>query len=851
MADLVDKIDSKDPVQTTDAYEDLLQSIQRDINCLADPDRSTRKRSIDKLKKNLLGSKKPDKGDLQGLYLVLTKPVVKLFADEIEKCRELSVETMTEFVKECVNCRPGLPYILPAVVRRIGVNPVLEGTEEIRLALLELVLAIIKIVKEDIIEYTEDIVKILEQAVVDAFPDVKKIATSIVMEMCTHVPKRIGLSSVQLCKVVMGTLGHQHSRVRVSGLQALQVLLPTGENEVVKELEPTLKHMMYDRQGPVREALMKCVGHWLLELRDRDAYDHLLLPILSAGLADELPGIQEVSMKLYEELGIKYEKENHEDLKEMMEYHIDGNEAKDGLPLAPFAPSVFKSRPRLGTRYVARNRLTKMLPTVLTDTADWTVDTRRKSAKILRALLLFGEEMVSQHMEAILGALYKGVADEEKDVAEEMTMCAKLIGYYCPLDVSLPLVIPQARGTHNMSPAHRTNALLVLACLIAGARPTVVEPHIKEIMDALSEPAFAHCEHSDFQSQLLHAVHNLIQSGGAACKEESRRVFCLLLQLQAVRDNQLLVQQVGVVLKEVAEVFGLASPKVFYNQHFVEILRPLLTTYTAWTRGSPMRHLFETLVENAGGIAGNYLKEIMPAFVHCCHVDRDGEMRNSFLILLNKMLREADLRGPFQDHAKSILADIIVPNCVWKVGKVAAAIRKSAMSCAEILLAQKIAHPMVLATVVADFVPVMKSCLEDDVADLRLLACRTLLHFFTIIEGLIDEESLRHIYPDLLKRLDDSNDDVRLEVCPAFVAFLKGIPYGYSDVHVEYMVHHLLIHLDDNNDDIPKAVMPVLKELVRLNPSLALTETKAAQAKHRNTRPCQELLNYIESYTPS
>ena len=71
---------------------------QRDLNCLADPDRSTRKRTLEKLAKDVAaGAGKPVftaefvKRNLDLLH----KPLLKCVRDPAEKCRELSVTILS------------------------------------------------------------------------------------------------------------------------------------------------------------------------------------------------------------------------------------------------------------------------------------------------------------------------------------------------------------------------------------------------------------------------------------------------------------------------------------------------------------------------------------------------------------------------------------------------------------------------------------------------------------------------------------------------------------------------------------------------------------------------------------
>lgn len=73
------------------------QSLQRDINCLADDNRGTRKRALEKITKELFSKKtKFSASVLQVAFEEILKPILKLFSDPTEKCRELAVQMVSE-----------------------------------------------------------------------------------------------------------------------------------------------------------------------------------------------------------------------------------------------------------------------------------------------------------------------------------------------------------------------------------------------------------------------------------------------------------------------------------------------------------------------------------------------------------------------------------------------------------------------------------------------------------------------------------------------------------------------------------------------------------------------------------
>lgn len=87
--------------------EELLQNVARDINCLGDDDRTTRRRGLQKLTAATVGAGL-DPGVLQEIWDAAVRiPVLKLLADPIEKNRELAIALLR-------GCAPSLPAPGPA-----------------------------------------------------------------------------------------------------------------------------------------------------------------------------------------------------------------------------------------------------------------------------------------------------------------------------------------------------------------------------------------------------------------------------------------------------------------------------------------------------------------------------------------------------------------------------------------------------------------------------------------------------------------------------------------------------------------------------------------------------------------
>ena len=92
-----------------------------------------------------------------------------------------------------------------------------------------------------------------------------------------------------------------------------------------------------------------------------------------------------------------------------------------------------------------------------------------------------------------------------------------------------------------------------------------------------------------------------------------------------------------------------------------------------------------------------------------------------------------------------MLQRLLVPNLVWRVGRVASSVRKIGMRCASILLRQRLVAQDSLVAIwhgeQSQLVPILKSCLDDDEPLTRQLTCLALMSIFEIIPGKLDMES--------------------------------------------------------------------------------------------------------------
>lgn len=207
----------------------LSMKLQRDVNCVADPERNVRRRALDRLQRSLAPggeAASASEGVLRALFSTSLQPALLACAanDPVEKCREKALL----LVLVCVERRAAelSPQTLRAVTTllhaRIGTLPYPEPTEEVRLLLLQLALAYLTQLAEAHVPLGDalpELANALGKATLDPFPDVKKTAADCAVVLARGWRADVARQLGTLVKPLVTNLGHQHSRVRVGALQ--------------------------------------------------------------------------------------------------------------------------------------------------------------------------------------------------------------------------------------------------------------------------------------------------------------------------------------------------------------------------------------------------------------------------------------------------------------------------------------------------------------------------------------------------------------------------------------------------------------------------------------------------------
>uniref|UniRef100_A0A5F8H8Q7 Dynein axonemal assembly factor 5 n=1 Tax=Monodelphis domestica TaxID=13616 RepID=A0A5F8H8Q7_MONDO len=402
--------------------QELSQAVSRLLPGLEAESKLSRRRALEGLQRELEeGAPLPPSADFQELFGRLLLPrLLRCLGDPAEKCRALAVQLLRLGLSHGARPQDTLPQLIPALTQRLaglGSGQLVEPCEELRLALVELLSLVVQLCGRSLAPYLDEMVRILQKTIVDPFPDVKRESCKLAGDYAQSIPDHFHMQSESLIAPLMQTISHQHSKVRVAVIQATGLVIQFGNAKSVDDVISHFAQRLFDDVSQVRYAVTSVVGNWLLHLRDRYSFFHKLIPLLLSSFDDEIPEVTELAVSLWEKIGLQWQKENEDDL-------------KDKLDFASPPPSHYPKgviRPVLGCRELIFRNLSKILPAICNDITDWVVGNRVKSAQLLAVLLLHAEDHITQHLEVVLRTLYQACSDDEKSVVSNSHYMEQLL----------------------------------------------------------------------------------------------------------------------------------------------------------------------------------------------------------------------------------------------------------------------------------------------------------------------------------------------------------------------------------------------------------------------------------------
>ncbi|XP_025719453.2 dynein axonemal assembly factor 5 isoform X1 [Callorhinus ursinus] len=786
----------------------------------------------------------------QGPWARLLLPrLLYCLADPAEGCRALAAHLLDLGLRRAARPRDALPRLLPALAARLagpesarGRPP--EACEELRLALVQLLSLAVRLGGPALAPHLDDAVRVLRRTLLDPFAAVRRESCQCAAGLARATPDHFHMQSESLIGPLMQSISHQHWKVRVAVIEATGTVIQFGSSKSVDDVLPHFAQRLFDDVPQVRQAVTCVVGGWLLDLRDRYSFFHKLIPLLLSSLEDDIPEIALAAAGLWEKVGLQWQRENEDDLKDKLDF---------STPPPAHHPSP-ETRPVLGCRELVFRNLSKILPAVCHDLTDWVVGTRLKAAQLLLVLLLHAEDHSTQHLDAVLRVLHRACADDDPAVVRSCTRSAELVGVFVSPEVFLKLILSMLKKSPSPS------GLLVLASVIRGCPREALQPHLKVIAVELARPHI--CQGSEnrlYGEHLLLCVRTLASVCQEDCRGCSLQLMEVLVTVMALSGATGLSDKVQETMDALAAVQDVDGSQDLYREHVGPLMEWVAASHHDWTIHSVELLQFNVVVTHAGPALGEVLPHLVPILRSCLQPARDPQMRLRLFSSLSRVLLSAkqtvDSQGQFHHYLNTVAKDILVPNLQWHAGKTAAAIRTAAVSCLWALLSSDVLSEKQIWEVQETLMLDILTTLEEDSQMTRLISCQIINKFLKTSSGVGDPDKFIKIYPELLKRLDDVSHEVRLAATSALVSWLACIQNddgkSYYQSNIQFLYRELLVYLDDPEGAVQDAVLEVLKAGSVLFPELLVRETEAVVHKHRSPAHCQQLLQHLQALPPA
>ncbi|RNF15805.1 HEAT repeat containing 2 [Trypanosoma conorhini] len=438
-----------------------MELLPRYLNEISDGARNKRLAAYEKL------SQLCEQGSLNNTEeFDMLRACLRGFEDASERCREHSVKIVTRVLPR--QNSSVLDWVLPAIVTRIGVSPVVEESEELRLLLLRLAVLCMETYPNEIgpRNYIDFFQVLLENCLRDAFPELKKEACRACVRLCEIEPVESKHIALPLATVVKCYLLHKHSVVRVEAVRALTSLIHHGAAQILsdgkeEEASRTTASILFvlanDHAESVRVALVELLSTVFLDIMERLEQHRKYLPHLLLLMTDRFVAVSTKACTLLERMGKLYMVDNEDNSIDITKRRVTmkdiewyGDDDYPDMKLTTVDTNLYpllKVRPTLGARYVVAESLRGFIEKILADVTaiDWVIkfssNNRRVVAlRILWMAIYHTEKSVVQFVEQILGVLYKSLRDDNHDVVQESLLCLEILGKFLTPEQYMPFL---------------------------------------------------------------------------------------------------------------------------------------------------------------------------------------------------------------------------------------------------------------------------------------------------------------------------------------------------------------------------------------------------------------------------
>lgn len=371
-----------------------------------------------------------------------------------------------------------------------------ETCEAIRILYIKLLETIVyaDYDKDQIRIFIQDIVNITRTLAMDPNPEVILEALNFMKKISIHLKDLLFHFNSILARSLYLAFTHRQSKLRVAGLEAVEKLMfisPFKKNiEIIEQMigfrdpnlvpikdfyEPSSKINYFallsgDSSALVLKKFYETITNWLLYVDDRFDHECRLLPYVITGLFIE--GHDDINLLVnqrMEEIGKQYEIDNEKEIREDVQYGIDGkwidlcgarssnNINENGKVSWLYYPFPLSGRPRLGSRYIMKKYLRRYIKSLCNEFDSIEESIRKKCSNLLLYSIIYCEDHITEFLdltflcyekELIKYSNYINATNNKvkqltsTDIIEPIIKSLRMIGRYCDYEAITKILYP-------------------------------------------------------------------------------------------------------------------------------------------------------------------------------------------------------------------------------------------------------------------------------------------------------------------------------------------------------------------------------------------------------------------------
>jgi len=224
-------------------------------------EKNRRKQALEEILKNI--SQEQISGRLDDFVKIwesIHRFLVRIMNDNMEVCRDLTIGILKIFLEVLPPDDKHIMYIIPIMTRRLGMQELIEPSEEVRLKCVSLLRTIIWKYKDLLAPHIQDVTGILARTVTDNYPNVKKESCRCISDYAKILSRHFYSQSEYLIKPILTNFMHQHYRVRLAAVEAIGDVIQYGNSKSMEEVATPLAQRLFDQSGIVRKGIFHIVN---------------------------------------------------------------------------------------------------------------------------------------------------------------------------------------------------------------------------------------------------------------------------------------------------------------------------------------------------------------------------------------------------------------------------------------------------------------------------------------------------------------------------------------------------------------------------------------------------------------